>query len=119
MCIGVRGEAPFAFILNASARNNNAAMFEPFATMRLTHPMISELSLNYPVCASLKSAQTSFITSHNNSNSAHSRSEFVIVPPGFDLEIKLAVTSAGHFRRKTVGAHARFFANYDAADSIA
>ena len=108
MCIGVRGEAPFAFILNASARNNNAAIFELFADMRLIHPMVDKLLLNSPVCASLKSTRAYSITSHNDSSPAHSRSEFVIVLLGFGLEIKLSVMSDGQIRQKTAGLHALF-----------
>ena len=108
MGIGVRGNAPFAFVLNASTRNNRAVTLEPFAAMHLTHPMVGKLLLNSLVCASLRSTQTYSITSHNNNRSGHSRSKFVIVPPEFALEIKLAVISACHHRRKTVGLHVLF-----------
>jgi hypothetical protein len=46
MCIGVRGETLFFFILNANARNNCPATSDPFAASLRTQCTVSELSLN-------------------------------------------------------------------------
>jgi hypothetical protein len=54
---------------------------------------------------SVRGPQTCSIMSHRMTSSASSRSELVIIPPGFASNTTLAVMADGHWRRNTVGGH--------------
>lgn len=106
MCKVVRGDTCFCFILKASALSNSPATSDPFAAMRRTQLTVGELSLNKAMCAPGCGLHTSSITSHNSRRPAHSRSEFVNLPPcPLFVRRTSCFMSSGHSSQKTVGTH--------------
>ena len=70
MCKGVNDGAPDFFNRSVNARTNCIATNDTLAARRVTHPIVSELSLNSATRAARNFGQTSSITSHRISNPA-------------------------------------------------
>ncbi len=95
------------FKLNQSARTRmscSATRLEQDA-MRCTQLTVGLLLLKRATCFLVSGLQTCSITNHTIVSPASSKSELVILPVGFDLEITSSDISWGHLRQKTVGEH--------------
>lgn len=90
MCIGINGEARAAFNRTDSTLSIAAAVLECLEFIRRSQDTVGELSFRRATCRSCRVGNTCSITSHSNSPPAHSKSEFVILPFGFDSEISKA-----------------------------
>ena len=73
----------FARSLIARALNSAPATPELLDAILEIHPVDVELSLSNATCLCRRSGTTASITSHRSSSPSISKSEFVIVPPGF------------------------------------
>jgi hypothetical protein len=91
--------------LNARTRMSCSAMRLERDAIRYTQLTVGLLLLKSATCFSVRGSQTCSIMSHRMTSPASSRSELVIVPPGFASNTTLAVMSGGHWRRNTVGGH--------------
>jgi hypothetical protein len=96
-------------ILNRNARTRmgcSATRLERQA-MHCTQVTVGLLLLKRATLFSAREPQTCSIISHRMTRPESSRSEFVIVPFGFDSDFTLAVMSGGHCCRNTVGGHSK------------
>jgi hypothetical protein len=73
--------------------------------MRCTQLTVGLLLLKRATRFFVSGPQTCSITNHRIVSPASSKSELVILPVGFDLEITSSDISGGHLRQKTVGEH--------------
>jgi hypothetical protein len=73
--------------------------------MRCTQLTVGLLSLKRATCFLVSGPQTCSITNHRIVSPASYKSELVILPIGFDLEITSLDISGGRLRQKTVGEH--------------
>jgi hypothetical protein len=73
--------------------------------MQCTQLTVGLLLLKRATCFLVSGPQTCSIITHRIVNPASSKSELVILPIGFDLEITSSDISRGHLRQKTVGEH--------------
>ena len=80
MCKGVYGDAADFFNHGVNDRTNCIDTNDTLAARHFTRPMVGELSLNSATWAASNFGQTSSVTSHNISNPAISKSEFVMSP---------------------------------------
>ena len=78
---------------------------------RLTQLIDGELSPNIATRFSWRGPQTPSIGSHNSRSHAISRSEFVMVPSAFSLDINCVRMSSGHCYQNTVGVQAESSSN--------
>jgi hypothetical protein len=110
MCDVINGHALFAFILNAKACTNCSATMDCFDASLLIQLIDGVLSPNNAIVFSVKSPPTPSITSHAITIPAISRSEFVILPPGFSAEFTSRVISIaiGHCHLNNVGTQLEF-----------
>ena len=76
-----------------------------FKARRSTQLIDGELSPNIATQFSWRGPQTPSIVSHNSRSPTISRSEFVIVPSVFSLDINCVQMLSGHCHQKTVGVH--------------
>jgi len=90
---------------SAKTRINCSATKLDRDAIRWTQLTVGLLSLKRATLFSVRVPQACSIISHNITRPASSRSEFVMVPFGFDSEMTLAVMSGGHCKRNTVGLH--------------
>ena len=108
ICIGISGDARARFNTVDMARNMAAATTEFFEVIFVTQDTVGELSSNRARCFESSDGTIMRMTSRSKNMPAISKSEFVIRPAGFFVEITSARTSSGHSYRKTVGWTASF-----------
>ena len=101
MCKSVNGDAPAFLNRSIDACTSFIYTNDPLAAGRFTHPIVGELSLNSATWAARNFGQTSSIASHNISNAAISKYEFVISPLWNNSFI-----SSTQARQNTVGMYA-------------
>ena len=108
MCNGVSDDAFCVFSCSASAGISCIATLECLDASQSTQWTVRELLLNKAMCAPSNDGYTSSMTSHKSNKLAISKSELVMVPVGFVVDIMLFQISLGHWRQKTVGGTALF-----------
>ena len=96
MCMGMSGEARPTFKMVDMALNIAAATFEFLEVIFVTQDTVGALSSSNAICKPSIEPMTIRITNNKRNIPPISRSEFVMVPPGFEDETTKARTSSGH-----------------------
>ncbi len=105
MCQGISRQHLFALSQSASACIKWAVIIDWREARRSTHPIVGELLLKCTTHFFTSGLQTCSIMTNSISNPAIFKSEFVMVPAGFDCDTIALVTLSGHTNQKTVGVH--------------
>ena len=108
MCDVTSGHAFFVFNRSAIVCTNCSATMDCFDASLFIQLIDGVLSPNNAIVFSVRSPPTPSITNHAITIPAISRSEFVILPPGFSAVFTSRVISIGHCHLKTVGTHLEF-----------
>ena len=98
----INGDASLAWMRMARARVSRPAICEREELSLLVQLTVGVLSHHAATCTCLRSTRCSS-TKYCTSIAAISRSELVMVPPGFANETTLWRMSSGHSRRHTMG----------------
>ena len=105
MCSIFIGQTFWRLNLRARTRISCSATRLDRHAMRCTQLTLGLLLLNSAIRFSARGLQTCSIISHKMTSPATFRSEFVIVPQGFESDTTFYAMSGGHCTRNTVGGH--------------